>query len=391
MQTKANEVSLSEQPKSKDHLRIISQLRLETGEFEVASEAALHRISQSTPAVPAFFSPRQHRNGSSGSSVSGYRPSLSSPYTYPSQNASASSSAGPGGGGGGGSSSVRPFMPTRNRFPESAADDEDEDAVDSSGSEPNYATGAEAASDTGMPDEDDSGYIPTSANQTPVERQMPDPGSNKSGYGAWAMRDSSSSLWIGQTKPLTPGGSTNRLGGDMEVSSRHLSLLAWYVRLNSFLQAGQLSPSSALGWSATTASRPGKRKINDADRFESYSSAFKRRAVSPSTSSVSLSPLLTHTNLANLPLPLPSNLISLGPAANIYTYSSNNSQSMLPPSSVPPSPVIGSGPWLSKSRASSPAPSMSSSAGTSRRWGNLNADDETKYNNKVDLGKMSLG
>lgn len=158
----------------------------------------------------------------------------------------------------------------------------------------------------------------------------------------------------------------------------------------------QLSPSSALGWSSASASRPGKRKMNDAERFEPFNSAFKRRAVSPSASSVSLSPLLTQTNLANLPLPSTQNLPSLGPAASI-TPSSNyafpQNLSIQSQSSAPQSPIVGTGTWHSKSRGSSPAPSMASSSGTGRRWGNplsTNTDDEAKPNNKVDLGKMSL-
>ena len=131
--------------------------------------------------------------------------------------------------------------------------------------------------------------------------------------------------------------------------------------------------------------------MRDAERFEPYTSAFKRRAVSPSTSSASLSPLLTQANLANLPNPLHSNLPSLDPANGAYSAQYSSNLNMLPPSSLPPSPNIGSGSRYARSRASSPAPSISSSAGTTRRCVNLHADEETKGNRQVDLGKMSLG
>lgn len=223
----------------------------------------------------------------------------------------------------------------------------------------------------------------------------------------------------------------------------------------------QLSPSSALGWSASAAARPGKRKMNDAERFEPYNSAFKRRAVSPSASSVSLSPLLTQANLASIPVPPLNGLLpTLGPAANISGVVNNNSNnnnnssislmtfpytggggnsSSAPGSalsangsvsgSVPPSPSISSsttgpislnattGPaatsfsnlisaggggapsssagWLaSRSRASSPAPSLSSSAGGTRRWAGGNgsgANANEEDGKRVDLAKMSLG
>lgn len=124
--------------------------------------------------------------------------------------------------------------------------------------------------------------------------------------------------------------------------------------------------------------------MTDTDRFEVYNSAFKRRAVSPgSTSSVSLSPLLTNANLREVPaLPPVGGLSALGPAAQIPQSPS-----------VAPGTALQGNSWFypgSRSRASSPAPSMSSSAGTTRRWGGPMTDEE-RERNKVDLGKMSLG
>ena len=238
-------------------------------------------------------------------------------------------------------------MPTRNRFPESAVEDDDTGDMDSSGSEPDYAAISEAeaapyASGNEMEGEDSASNAGDSI------------GGNASlavARNAWALRD--------------PALRRDRPGLDMD-----------------------LSPSAAMGWSANAPPRPGKRKMNDNERFEPYNSAFKRRAVSPaaSTSSVSLSPLLTNTALKELPSA--AGLPALGPPVGI-PIGQGSAQS-----SVPPSPAIpmAAGSWFnpSRSRASSPAPSMSSSAGTNRRWmGPVPEEDREK--NKVDLGKMSLG
>lgn len=252
-------------------------------------------------------------------------------------------------------------MPTRNRFPESAVEDEDAgEDMDSSGSEPDYAAGASDivyASGNEM-DGDDSASNAGDRDHTAAA-------SLAAARSAWALRD--------------PAMRRDRQGLDMD-----------------------LSPSAAggaagLSWStgAGGAPRPGKRKLNDFssnDRFESYTnySAFKRRAVSPaaSTSSVSLSPLLTAAGTVKEPPP--ASLAPLGPPMNGSGYGS------VPPSPANALPIgiggpSGTGSWFnSRSRASSPAPSISSSAGTTRRWmGPVPEEDREK--NKVDLGKMSLG
>ena len=148
---------------------------MESGEFEVASEAALHRLSQSTPAMPPFSTPRQRAMGgaSAGSSSGSAQTSAAglssntlstSPFGH-----TLSPHASPGGAAQAteglpharnhrpsSSSGQRPIIPfpTKNRFPESAVvDDEDGAEADSSGSDDaDYAaasaSGNEAGADT---------------------------------------------------------------------------------------------------------------------------------------------------------------------------------------------------------------------------------------------------
>jgi hypothetical protein len=98
-------------------------------------------------------------------------------------------------------------MPVKNRFPESAVDDEDGDGIDSSGSEPDYAI-EEAASDIGMQEDEDAasngGGTAADGSELP-----PRPNTN-----LWSLRDPSTSMW---NKPLTPN---SRPGLDMDVSGQ---------------------------------------------------------------------------------------------------------------------------------------------------------------------------
>lgn len=148
---------------------------MESGEFEVASEAALHRLSQSTPAMPPFSTPRPRAIagalasssiGSAQASAAGLASNAlsTSPFSH-----TLSPHASPGGpvqlvdgsshsrrhrpSSSGGQRPIIPF-PTKNRFPESAVvDDEDGGEADSSGSDDaDYAaasaSGNEAGADT---------------------------------------------------------------------------------------------------------------------------------------------------------------------------------------------------------------------------------------------------
>ena len=114
------------------------------------------------------------------------------------------------------SSSGRSSIPTRNRFPEFAVDDEDEEAVDSSGSEPDYAIGFDIASDVGVPDEEEAMY--TSGAQTLAAGQAQESETGRSAGNTWTIRNPTSSLWTAQSKSLPPSVNSSRSGVDMEVS-----------------------------------------------------------------------------------------------------------------------------------------------------------------------------
>lgn len=182
----------------------MAQLRLETGEFEVASEAALHRISQSSAAAPNTLSTPSRRSSAAGVSA------VPSPFASLPRRTTGLGQGTETTAGSSGAFGVRPsssaggkppfFNPVRNRFPESVADEEEED-IDSSGSEPDYASAAEAgfdpasASDTGggmMVGEDEEVSSNAGADLGTAETGM----MNRS---AWTLRDPAFS------KPLTPG------------------------------------------------------------------------------------------------------------------------------------------------------------------------------------------
>lgn len=202
------------QPKSKDHLRTMAQLRLETGEFEVASEAALHRISQSTAAAPSALATPSRRNTTAG--ISGVPSPFSALPRTSAFGYNVDSTAGPSG------TNARPtsshggkppfFNPVRNRFPESVADEEED--IDSSGSEPDYASAAEAGFDPASASDTGGGMMP--GDEEEVSSNAGGDMSNGDGNGfanrsAWTLRDPA--LY----KPLTPG-TGGRPAAEMDVS-----------------------------------------------------------------------------------------------------------------------------------------------------------------------------
>lgn len=197
----------------------MSQLRLETGEFEVASEAALNRISQSTPSYPGFTSPRQgegRRSGASGNSQFGVGPGPHGPASHsPFSTLSPARTTGERGGVlGSGGPGGKPAVPTRNRFPEAAVLDDDDDNLDSSGSEPDYGTAGEGnggqMSDNLNDDDDQMSVTGAFGADGTID------GARMS--NAWTLRDPSmTSQWAAQNRlNLTPGG-TNRSALEVEV------------------------------------------------------------------------------------------------------------------------------------------------------------------------------
>lgn len=190
----------------------MAQLRLETGEFEVASEAALHRINQSSAAAPSALATPSRRNTTAG--FSGVPSPFASLPRAAGLGYNVDSTAGPSNARPVSSHGGKPpfFNPVRNRFPESVADEEEE--IDSSGSEPDYASAAEAgfdpasASDTGggmMVGEDEEVSSNAGGDMNNGE------GMTAFNRSAWTLRDPA----LG--KPLTPGGPA-RPPGEMDVS-----------------------------------------------------------------------------------------------------------------------------------------------------------------------------
>lgn len=215
------------QPKSKQHLRVAQQLEDETTKSnvddEVLSEAALHRLNSSRPSV-SF-------------------PSTSKAFMAPSSPVQAHTQ-----------------LPTANRFPESAGDDDD-DRHGSRNPPSSDSEGDEVVSTQFEMEED---------TQLPLSSAAPAAG--------------------GSSIPASEGG-TN-------TDAEHKDREAWFgfrERPSPFSHT-PASSGSANASMAAAASRPGKRKVASEERFEPYSSmSFKRRAVSPSAS---LSPGLASPTLS---------------------------------------------------------------------------------------------
>jgi len=90
-------------------------------------------------------------------------------------------------------------------------DDEDE-GVDSSGSEPDYTTGGGEASDTGLLEEDDQ--MSMSGVETGVD------GHSLRTGNAWALRDPArTSAWAAQNRATLTPGPASRTGMEMDVSN----------------------------------------------------------------------------------------------------------------------------------------------------------------------------
>ncbi|GAA6062340.1 hypothetical protein JCM10212_006590 [Sporobolomyces blumeae] len=228
-------------PKTKSHLRVLSDLRSESAPAdlsEIASEATLHRLSKSGASTVPPIRP-QSVPGSTAARFEHGRP----PNTTFSLGQVASN------------------RPTPNRFPETA--DEDDSLLAANLSESSSSDDQDGMDDlAGLEVGSDWGGMSTNGYETGPEdeegkkMQMVWNGI-RSGGGSRATH----AAMLGKS----PGSGGSR---GMEVE-------------NPF-NVPQTPISSF-------SSRPGKRKIND-DRFEPYSHALKRRAVSPAASSLSLSP-----------------------------------------------------------------------------------------------------
>ncbi|GAA6057889.1 hypothetical protein JCM3770_001820 [Rhodotorula araucariae] len=265
-------------PKPKSHLRILSELRSESsGDQEIVSEATLHRLSRAgASAVPSLRSSCPPSFDARPSATSASAPAAST-SSFPAR------------------SSQHP-RPTPNRFPEQAAEDEDllshrTGGGSSSSSNDDGDDVLEGGSDWGAMSV--GGY----ATEEDEERR-------------------SNVVWNGIRSG--PGGNAvtvatlSGTGRSPHGDRRGMELETPF--------AAPQTPS------ATLATRPGKRKMND-DRFEPYAhQAFKRRAVSPAAS-LSLSPGFanppTHhsssSSTSSRPTPPPLPMSSLGQSSTADT------------------------------------------------------------------------
>lgn len=274
------------QPKSKQHLRVAQQLEDE-GENnnavdEVLSEAALHRLNNSRPSTLAF-----------PSTSKAFMPNVtpvpgSNPSSWPPPLAST----------------------TANRFPESAAED---DAVLAGGSSPDTEND-EIASVTQFEMEEDLA-AGTSMSEAESESKK------------------TKEAWFGFRERPAAAGASAAHTGSASVSSTPASMT---TTGGGSAQQQQQQSSASLA-----STRPGKRKMGSDERFESFnSSAFKRRAVSPSAS---VSP-----GLASPTLSQGSGSFSTGPfhQNNNQNYNNPGSSASIAPSFSPKSYSRGGSPAI---------------------------------------------
>ncbi|SCV71678.1 BQ2448_3266 [Microbotryum intermedium] len=308
-------------PKPKSHLRVLSELRSETGPAdlaEVLSEAALHRLSRS-----------------GASPIAGPRSSISSlnasSFPLPSTESNATSTGG-----------------LANRFPEQIED------VDGAPSPPSSDGDDLALDEAGS---DWGGTMSLGGYETEGEEYE---------------QRAKANLWTGFRSGNNPITSTHNASSGSQGGLGGASL----VSMNSGKSPGsggmsdkkpmEMEAPQTPNWQSSA--RPGKRKLND-DRFEPYAIAFKRRAVSPAALSLSpsvASPLLSFTSSAGSLPGSSSNHTSISTSPAV----TSSSAATFPAGSLPisiPSPTLGPTQvsyFGTRSRAASPVPSsLSSSAG----------------------------
>ncbi|GAA5938818.1 uncharacterized protein JCM15063_004878 [Sporobolomyces koalae] len=309
-------------PKPKSHLRVLSDLKSESapgGDLaaEIASEATLHRLSRSgastvPPLRPASLS------GGSNSHHHHHHFSHNDPTT-------AYSSLPAGGAGAGGAGILSTSRPTPNRFPETI---EDDDALlGSTISEPS-SSDEDRDLDDNLGDPDNGGAV-----LTDLEIGSDWGGASTNGGYETGPEDGPGNA-LEEARKMQIVWNGIRSGGGSKMTTTAFNPSPAVYSTPSFSMAKSPGSGSSRGGmdvenpfntpqtpSSTFSSRPGKRKNIEDTRFEPYSHAFKRRAVSPAASSLSLSPgfgsLNTttnipplHTNASSLPVSIPSPTLS---------------------------------------------------------------------------------
>ncbi|KDE04331.1 hypothetical protein MVLG_05211 [Microbotryum lychnidis-dioicae p1A1 Lamole] len=310
-------------PKSKSHLRVLSEFRSESGPAnlaEVLSEAALHRLSRS-----------------GASPITGSRSSISSlnASSFPLPSTESATSTG-----------------LANRFPEQIDD------VDGAPSPPSSDGDDLALDEAGS---DWGGTMSLGGYETEGEELE-----QRAKANLWTgFRNGNSSNPVTSTHSASSGSNNGGGLGGAALVTTHSGRSPGSGGMGEKKSMEMEAPQTP-NWQSSA--RLGKRKLND-DRFEPYAIAFKRRAVSPAASSLSpsvASPLLSFTSsTTGLLGSTSSSHISTSTPPALASSSATFSAGSLPISI--PSPTLGPthmSYFGTRSRAASPVPSsLSSSAG----------------------------
>ncbi|GAA5885795.1 hypothetical protein JCM16303_006067 [Sporobolomyces ruberrimus] len=339
-------------PKPKSHLRVLSDLRSESspgGDLaaEIASEATLHRLSRSgASTVPPLRPSTSLPAGSSGSHGPHHHSSHHHHHIDPSSSTSLPAA---NGGSTTGVTTLSASRPTPNRFPEQA--EEDDPLLVSQLSESSSSDEDRELEDAGVAADLEIGSDWGGASATGGYETGPEDG----GGGAMEEARKMQMVWNG----IRSGG-----GSRTSVSSHSSNVAVNMAKSPGSGGSRGMEVENPFNIpqtpSASFTSRPGKRK-NIEDRFEPYSHALKRRAVSPAASTLSLSPGFGPTNsTSSIPIgPLSTTLPVAIPSPTLTAASLPSHQNFF--TSTHQATGMGGG---TRSVVGSPvASSLSSSAG----------------------------
>ncbi|GAA5947849.1 hypothetical protein JCM3775_003280 [Rhodotorula graminis] len=290
-------------PKPKSHLRILSELRSESsGDQEIVSEATLHRLSRAGASAvppgrtgPAPFDARAAPTSSSAPAASSTHPASFASRAAQQQHA----------------------RPTPNRFPEQAGTEDEDLLSHRMGGGSSSSSNDEAGDEAIEVGSDWGGAMSVGGYGTEDDEER------RSNVVWNGIRSGPGGNAVTVATPLSAGSMARSPHGDRRLLDYE----------NPF--AAPQTPSTTFA-----ASRPGKRKMGNDDRFEPYAhQAFKRRAVSPAAS-LSLSP---------------------GFAAAAASHASSSASTSSRPTPPPPLPLSA----LGTQPVAIPSPSPSTTAAAS--------------------------
>ncbi|GAA5840402.1 hypothetical protein JCM9279_007316 [Rhodotorula babjevae] len=285
-------------PKPKSHLRILSELRSESsGDQEIVSEATLHRLSRAGASAvppgrtgpPSTFDARAAPTSSSAPAASSTHPTSFASRAAQQQHA----------------------RPTPNRFPEQAGT-EDEDLL-------SHRMGGGSSSSSNDEAGDEAIEVGSDWGAMSVGGELTEDDEERRSNVVWnGIRSGPGGCAVTVATPLSAGSMARSPHGDRRLLDYE----------NPF--AAPQTPSTTFA-----ATRPGKRKMGNDDRFEPYAhQAFKRRAVSPAAS-LSLSPgfaaaashASSSASTSSRPTPPPLPLSALGTTQPVAIPSPSTSAS----------------------------------------------------------------